>query len=341
LKEEGVGQRVFLTGGTGRIGRRVQRKLLERGYEVRSLVHRRSAEGTGHPGPEYVRGDILDQEGLKAQVSGCSFVVHLAAAWDMFPPAVHERENNQLFESVIRGTYNLLEACRTAGGLKCFLYASTDAVYATGPRRFSAPITEETELQPSRFYALAKIACESLCLNYGRLYALPWLAVRICWCLDVDEILRIFGYDFWEGALSPEDRARLGPRLAGKGAEARSGGAGARSGGLLAPLMPDGSSGVDHVSDPEDIAEGICLGVDRHGAAQGGIYNLAGPANFRYLELVENLARELDAPWGSAPVKGIEPYELSIERARRVLGYDPQYPIERMLANAVRFVKGR
>ncbi len=318
-------QRVFLTGGSGRIGRRVQRKLLERGYAVRSLVHRRSAEGSSQPALELVQGDILDQEGLKRQVSGCSFVVHLAAAWDMFPPAVHEKENNQLFESVIRGTYNLLEASRLQPGLKAFLYASTDAVYATGPRKFAGLISEDTELQPSRFYALAKIACESLCLNYGRLYGLPWLAVRICWCLDVDEILRIFGYDFWEGALSPEDRARLGPRLAGKG--------------VFAPLMPDGSSGADHVSDPEDIAEGICLGVDRHAAALGAAYNLAGPANFRYLDLAENLARELGVPWGSAPVKGIEPYELSIQQARRVLGYDPQYPIERMLANAVRFAK--
>jgi nucleoside-diphosphate-sugar epimerase len=320
-----VGERVFLTGGSGRIGRRVERKLLERGYAVRSLAHRRRADARAHPALEPVQGDILDQEGLKKLLPGCSFVVHLAAAWDMFPPAVHEKENDQLFESVIRGTYNLLEAARQLPGLKCFLYASTDAVYATGPRKFAGPISEETELQPARFYALAKIACESLCRNYGKLYGLPWLAVRICWCLDVDEILRIFGYDFWEGGLSSEDRSRLGPRLAGQG--------------IFAPLMPDGSSGVDHVSDPEDIAEGICLGVDRHAAGLGGTFNLAGPANFRYLDLAEDLARELGRPWGSAPVKGIEPYELSIQKARRVLGYDPQYPIERMLASAVRFVK--
>ncbi len=68
--------------------------------------------------------------------------------------------------------------------------------------------------------------------------------------------------------------------------------------------MPDGSSGVDHVSDPEDIAEGICLGVDRHAAALGGTYNLAGPANFRYLDLAENLARDLGAPWGERPGQG-------------------------------------
>ncbi|MBE3135596.1 MAG: NAD(P)-dependent oxidoreductase [Acidobacteria bacterium] len=320
------GERVFLTGGSGRIGRRVERKLLERGYAVRSLVHRDRPQGPAHPDLELVQGDILDQEGLTRLVPGCSFVVHLAAAWDMFPPAVYEKENNQLFESVVRGTYNMLEASYAAKGLRCFLYASTDAAYATGPRKFDAPITEDTELQPSRFYALAKIVCEEMCRQYGKLSSLPWLIVRICWCLDMNEILRIFQYDFWEAGLSTEDRARLAPLLAG-------------GRGVFAPLMPDGSSGVDHVSDPEDIAEGIVLGVVNHAAGLRGVYNLAGPSNFRYRELIEKLAVDLGVPWGSAPVKGIEPYELSTERARRVLGYNPRYPIERMLTNAVRYGK--
>ena len=320
-------ERVFLTGGSGRIGRRVERRLLEGGYAVRSLVHRSRPAGPAQPDLELVSGDILDQEGLKRLIPGCAFVVHLAAAWDMFPPAVFEKENNQLFESVVRGTYNLLEASRAAQGLECFVYASTDAVYATGPRKFDGPITENTELQPSRFYALAKIVCEQLCRQYGTLYGLPWLAVRICWCLDVDEILRIFRYDFWEGALSAEDRARLAPTLSG-------------GRGVFAPLMPDGSSGVDHVSDPEDIAAGIVAAVANHAAGRGGVFNLAGPACFRYRDLIEKLASDLGVPWGSAPASGIQPYELSIEQARRVLGYAPQYPIERMLANAVRYARG-
>ena len=144
----------------------------------------------------------------------------------------------------------------------------------------------------------------------------------------MDEILRIFRYDFWEGAMAGSDRSRLGPLLSGDR-------------GVFAPLMPDGSSGVDHVSDPEDIAEGIVLGVANRKAGLGGVYNLAGPSNFRYRDLVEKLAADLGVPWGAAPVKGIEPYELSVQRAREVLGYDPQYPIERMLANAVAFTRGR
>jgi nucleoside-diphosphate-sugar epimerase len=322
------GEKVFVTGGSGRIGRRVVRKLLERGYGVRLLSHRTPAGAQAGAGLEIVPGDILDQDGLKRVVPGCAAVVHLAAAWDMFPPAVHERENNQLFESVVRGTYNVLEASRGVPGLECVLYASTDATYATGPRRFEGPITEQTELQPSRFYALAKIVCEEMCRQYGKLYGLPWLVVRICWCLDVDEILRIFRYDFWEGAMAESDRSRLGPLLSADR-------------GVFAPLMPDGSSGVDHVSDPEDIAEGIVLGVANRRAGGGGVYNLAGPSNFRYRDLVEKLAADLGVPWGAAPVNGIEPYELSVQRAREVLGYDPQYPIERMLANAVSFTRGR
>ncbi len=104
--------------------------------------------------------------------------------------------------------------------------------------------------------------------------------------------------------------------------------------------MLDGTSGVDHVSDPEDIAEGIVRGVVNHAAGLGGTFNLAGPSNFRYRDLIEKLAADLGVPWGAAPVKGIEPYELSTQRARAVLGYDPQYPIERMLANAVAFTRG-
>jgi UDP-glucose 4-epimerase len=322
-----MAQRVFLTGGFGRIGSRVLRMLLERGYAVRALVHRSRPGGPAHPLLELAEGDILDQEAMKRLAPGCSFVVHLAAAWDMFPPAVYEQENNQLFESVIRGTYNLLEACYPAKELKAFVYASTDAVYATGPRKFTRPITEDTELVPSRFYALAKIACETLCRHYGKLYGLSWLVVRICWCLDSEELLRIFRYEFWEGAMSPEDRRRLAPLLAG-------------GKGVFAPLMPDASSGVDHVSDPEDIAQGIVQAVERHQEALGGIYNLAGPAPFRYLAVIEKLARDLGVPWGSAHVKGIEPYELSIDRARQVLGYDPQFPIERMLEKAARLARG-
>jgi UDP-glucose 4-epimerase len=312
---------VLLTGAAGRIGGKVLRRLMEKGYRVRALVHRRRPEGVGEKNLEIFPGDILKQEQLKEAVAGCHYVCHLAAAWDMFPPAVHEKENNQLFESIIRGTYNLLEASYPSKDLKVFLYASTDAVYATGPRKFSAPITEDTELQPSRFYALAKATCETLCHQYGKLYGLPWLIVRICWALDPEELLHVFSYEFWKDAMGEEDRRRLEKRLAG-------------GKGVFAPLLPDGSSAVDHIADPEDIAAGIVQGIENYERGVGGTFNLAGPAPFRYLEVIEKLAKDLGVVWESAKVEGSEPYELRNDRAMETLGYAPQWTMEKMLEKA-------
>jgi len=314
---------VLLTGAAGRIGGKVLRRLLDRGYRVRALVHRRKPDGISDGNLEILTGDILSQEDMKRAVSGCRYVCHLAAAWDMFPPLVHEKENNQLFESIIRGTYNLLEASYALDELKVFLYASTDAVYATGPRRFAEPITEDTELQPSRFYALAKITCETLCRQYGKLYGLPWLIVRICWALDPDELLHVFSYEFWKDAMSSEDRGRLEPELAG-------------GKGVFAPLLADGSSAVDHIADPEDIAAGIVQGIENHARGVGGTFNLAGPAPFRYLDVIEKLASDLGVPWGSARVTGSEPYELRNDRAIATLGYAPEWTMVRMLEKAAR-----
>ncbi len=319
---------VFLTGGSGRIGRRVLKNLIDRGYGVRALVHRHTPEGITHPNLEFVNGDLGDQEGLKKAVDGCDAVCHLAAAWDMFPPADYEKENNQLFESIIRGTYNLLEASYQMKKLKVFLYASTDAVYATGFRKFDAPITEDTGFFPSRFYALCKIACESLCDNYGKLYNLPWLIVRICWCLDEKELLRVFSYEFWEDGIKEEERKKLSSKLAG-------------GKGVFAPLCSNGESAVDQIADPQDIADGIVLGIDKCESAKGGIYNLAGPAPFRYLEMIERLADGLGVVWDSAVVEGIEPYELRNDRAEKILGYSPKFTMEKMIDKAVAKKRGQ
>jgi nucleoside-diphosphate-sugar epimerase len=298
----------------------VLKNLLERGFGVRALIHRHKQEEISHPNLEFVEGDILDQESLKKAVDGCDAICHLAAAWDMFPPAVYEKENNQLFESIIRGTYNLLETSYTIQNLKVFLYASTDAVYATGPRRFDAPITEDTELVPSRFYALCKIACESLCQNYGKLYGMPWLIVRICWCLDEEELLRVFSYEFWQDGIGEEDRTRLAPKL---------------ENGVFAPLCMDGRSAVDQIADPRDIADGITLGIEKYETAKNNIYNLAAPAPFKYLDVIEGLAEGLGVVWDSARVQGTEPYELRNDRAAKALGYKPQFTIEKMIDKAV------
>lgn len=235
----------------------------------------------------------------------------------MFPPVTFEKENSSLFDNIIRGTFNLLEAARSLEQLKGFIFTSTDAVYATGPVRYDAPIREETALSPmpGRFYALAKAVGESLCSNYGKCYGLPWIIIRINWALDDSELLRIFRYEFWEDALSPADRKRLQLKLGdGKG--------------LLCPLFMDGSPAVDQIADPDDTAEGFVLAIEHFDNAKNNVFNITAPAPFRYRDHIEQVAAGLNLPYDSAKVSGYEPYSISIEKAQRLLGYQPRHTMK-------------
>ena len=71
-------QRIFVTGGTGFVGRRVVRALLAHGLLVRCLVRPGSEEDLrGFEAIERVPGDVLHPRGLAAGVEGCSAIVHL------------------------------------------------------------------------------------------------------------------------------------------------------------------------------------------------------------------------------------------------------------------------
>jgi len=70
-------KKVFITGGTGFIGSRLITKLLERGFNIRTLKRNITAEP--QPNLQYIAGDITDIESLHSGMSGCSYVFHLAA----------------------------------------------------------------------------------------------------------------------------------------------------------------------------------------------------------------------------------------------------------------------
>jgi UDP-glucose 4-epimerase len=315
---------VFLSGSSGRIGKRVLNKLLDRGHTVRALVHEHHPEGVTDGDVKFVKGDILDQKRMVDALADSQIICHLAATFDMFPPIVFEKDNSELFDNILRGTFNLLEAARCSSGLKLFVFASTDAVYATGPVRYDSPITEETEIHPmpGRFYALAKAVGESLCRNYGKVYDLPWTVIRINWSLEHSELLRIFDFEFWKDDLSPEDRQRLEPKL-GEGK------------GLLCPLFQDGSPAVDQIADPDDTAEGFALAIEHFEKAKNNVFNIAAPRAFRYQDVIDLVSSKLGKEYERVKVRGYEPYSISNQKAQELLGYNPKYTMEKMIEKAL------
>jgi len=104
-------RRVFVTGGTGFVGRAVIQALRAEGYAVRCLVRRGSERDLrGFGAIERVEGDVMARQTLDEGIGGCDTVVHLVGI-------IRERPaTGATFERVhIQGTQNVLEAAADAG----------------------------------------------------------------------------------------------------------------------------------------------------------------------------------------------------------------------------------
>src|SRR6266581_2534591 len=159
--------KALVTGGSGFIGSRLVRRLLERGHRVRVLdVQTGRLERVDDPNLEFVglgrdhlRGGMLDRTLVRGALP--------------LP---------ELFDANIRGTFNLLETAKSSG-VKHFLFSSSIAVYG---KRKSAVLDEETTCRPELWkggpgpaYAIAKLATERLCLMHYHEYGLPVTIFRI------------------------------------------------------------------------------------------------------------------------------------------------------------------
>lgn len=87
--------RIFLTGGTGYIGRALARRLAGEGHEVRALVRPTSnAEPLRQLGIATFVGDITDRVSLREGMSGADWVIHAAAELDLAGPPERMRQAN-------------------------------------------------------------------------------------------------------------------------------------------------------------------------------------------------------------------------------------------------------
>jgi NADH dehydrogenase len=112
-----VAQRVFVTGGTGFVGKAVIRALLAQGFLVRCLVRPGSEHDLkGFESIDRVPGDVLQPDGLTASVEGCSALVHLVG--------IIREQRGVTFERLhVQATRNML-ALALAAGIKRFAQMS-------------------------------------------------------------------------------------------------------------------------------------------------------------------------------------------------------------------------
>lgn len=141
---------IFLTGGSGFVGRQLIRDLVADGETVRALARSDAAAAAVQAlGAEPVRGDLGDREALVRGMSGCDAVIHAAARvgqWGRWPEFVRD---------TVDGTREVIAAARAAG-VRRLLHVSTEAVLADGAAIVDADETRPLPPHANGFYPRSK-----------------------------------------------------------------------------------------------------------------------------------------------------------------------------------------
>jgi dihydroflavonol-4-reductase len=118
----------LVTGGTGFVGSAVARHLLAAGHEVRVMARDSSLRAPlADLDVQWVRGDLVSQEGLAAAVAGCRYVFHVAADYRLWVP-----EPAPMYRANVEGTEALMRAAGAAG-VERIVYTSSVATLGHNP----------------------------------------------------------------------------------------------------------------------------------------------------------------------------------------------------------------
>lgn len=130
--------KIFLTGSTGFVGKQILHDLLEKKYQVRSIIRQGSEQKIPHcREAEIVHGDITDANSLQGKLAGCDAVMNLVGIIRELPGKGITFE-----KSHYEGTANLVKAAREQG-VRRFIQMS-----ALGARRDG-----KTQYQQTKFRA--------------------------------------------------------------------------------------------------------------------------------------------------------------------------------------------
>jgi CDP-glucose 4,6-dehydratase len=314
-----MSSRVLVTGADGLVGAWLVRALLERGVPV--VVIRRdqpavsSLEELEVSGSvDTVRGDICT-DGLVGRVLNeyeVDGVFHLAAQTQVGPA---NRSPVSTFETNIRGTWLVLEACRL-NGVQGVVVASSDKAY--GPAS-ELPYREGHRLAAKFPYDVSKAAADMLARSYWHTFGLPVAVTRLA---------NVYG----GGDLN---RARLIPEavcaaLAGEAPVVRS----------------DGSPERDFLYVEDAVGAYLAVwGALGRDQGLGEAFNAGGGEPHRVLDVIELICRLAgasvvpDIRGDGVPHGEIDRQWVDSSRLRELTGWRPFVPLEEGLRRTIEWYR--
>lgn len=307
----------LVTGGAGFIGSNLCEALLKMGCRVRCLDDLSTGKRENvemfldDPNYVFVKGDIKNLDTCMKATEGVDYVLH-QAAWGSVPRSIQMpmfyAQNN------IMGTMNMLEASRK-NGVKRFVYASSSSVYGDEPVLPKCEGREGNLLSP---YAVSKRVNEECAKQYTMHYGFETVGLRY---------FNVFGRrqdpDGAYAAVIPKFIKQL-------------------LNGETPTINGDGKQSRDFTYI-ENVIEANLKACAAPKEAAGQAYNIAyGGREYLidiYYGLTKALGMDVEPNFGPDRAGDIKHSNADISKARRLLGYDPEWSFERGIKAAIAWYK--
>jgi nucleoside-diphosphate-sugar epimerase len=148
--------KIFITGGTGFIGKHVLQRLLNSDLYENTVLTRQKLNDQNNV--TYIQGDICNPSLLNEHISRSDFVVHLAGC----------KNDLQSYNRVnVEGTRNVIDACVNNNRLKKLIYLSSVGVIGATD---DIVIDERTDCHPQNNYERSKYQAELIVKAYSNKY---------------------------------------------------------------------------------------------------------------------------------------------------------------------------
>lgn len=308
---------VLVTGCTGFLGSYLTKKLVSMGANVTGLV-RDHVPGSNlyykdSPKINIVSGSLEDIHVIERAIGEYEIetVFHLAAQAIV---GIANRNPLSTFETNIKGTWNILEACRRSPTIKNIVIASSDKAYG---EQEILPYNENMPLKGSHPYDVSKSCADLIAQAYHNTYKLPVCITR---CGNL-----YGGGDLNFNRIIPQTIKSV---LQGE-----------------APVIRSDGSFVRDYLYVEDAVSGYITLAEKMEELElyGEAFNFSNEIQLTVLELVNRILDIMDSKLepvilnqGSNEIKR---QFLSAEKAKRVLGWKHEFGIDEGLKRTVEWYR--
>ncbi len=309
-------EKVLVTGGAGFIGSHIVDRLLADDFEVTVLDNLSSgkmkniAQHLNKKNLHFIKGDIRDDDAVKKAVRDFDAMVHEAALVSVTRSVENPFRTNEVN---VTGTLNLLKASLDAG-VKRFIYASSSAVYGETE---TLPKKETLPPRPISPYAASKLAAESYCKTFYKVYGLETVSLRY---------FNVYGprqtYGPYSGVITIFINRLLNDKP---------------------PIIYDDGTQTRDFTDVHDAVQASLLSLNCKNAV-GEEFNIATGVQTTVNQLAQTLLgltgkTSLQPMYADPRPSDIKHSYADISKAKKILGYKPKITLKEGLKKLIEWYK--